>query len=206
MTEGICRSQMENARLSQSACLTVPARCTLNGIRVRFTLSTSPRLFRCHPNLSDEVNHNIVQSEIEGGVFLSDLPPATVLGRSGDAHGISAPEVSDTDLDFKGQGHPGAASAAGREAVHRRKSRPLRSAEETNRPPRRAAGAIFRSGNFPTLQPLPACSGRSRSSSTRVARRRSLQGPRAGGSWCWPGDLRAWCRSEESCRFRRRQA
>jgi len=70
---------MENARLSQSACLTVPARCTLNGIRVGFTLSTSPRLFRCHPNLSDEVNHNIVQSEIEGGVFLSDLPPATVL-------------------------------------------------------------------------------------------------------------------------------
>lgn len=35
--------------------------------------------FRPHPNLSDEVNHNIVQSEIEGGVFLSDLPPATVL-------------------------------------------------------------------------------------------------------------------------------
>jgi hypothetical protein len=32
-----------------------------------------------HPNLSDEVNHNIVQSEIEGGVFLKDLPSATVL-------------------------------------------------------------------------------------------------------------------------------
>ena len=32
-----------------------------------------------HPNLSDEVNHQIVQSEIEGGVFLPDLPPATVL-------------------------------------------------------------------------------------------------------------------------------
>jgi len=41
--------------------------------------SASPRLFRCHPNLSDEVNHNFVQSEIEGGVFLSDLPPSTVL-------------------------------------------------------------------------------------------------------------------------------
>jgi hypothetical protein len=40
---------------------------------------TSPRLFRLHSNLSDEVNHNIVQSEIEGGVFLKDLPPATVL-------------------------------------------------------------------------------------------------------------------------------
>lgn len=53
--------------------------CTLNGIRVRLYLSTSPQLFRCHPNLSDEVNHNIVQSEIEGGVFLNDLPPSTVL-------------------------------------------------------------------------------------------------------------------------------
>ena len=35
--------------------------------------------FATHPNLSDEVNRNIVQSEIEGGVFLGDLPPATVL-------------------------------------------------------------------------------------------------------------------------------
>ena len=42
-------------------------------------LSTCPHLFRSHPNLSDEVNHNIVQSEIEGGVFLNDLPPTTVL-------------------------------------------------------------------------------------------------------------------------------
>jgi len=32
-----------------------------------------------HPNLSDEVNRQIVQSEIEGGVYLQDLPPATVL-------------------------------------------------------------------------------------------------------------------------------
>lgn len=32
-----------------------------------------------HFNLSDAVNRQIVQSEIEGGVFLKDLPPATVL-------------------------------------------------------------------------------------------------------------------------------
>src|SRR5438128_3256007 len=32
-----------------------------------------------HPNLSDAVNRNIVQSEIEGGVFLDSLHPATVL-------------------------------------------------------------------------------------------------------------------------------
>jgi len=32
-----------------------------------------------HPNLSDQVNHQIVQSEVEGGVFLRDLPKPTVL-------------------------------------------------------------------------------------------------------------------------------
>ncbi len=36
-------------------------------------------LFEPHPNLSDEVNRNIVRSEIEGGVYLEELPPATVL-------------------------------------------------------------------------------------------------------------------------------
>jgi hypothetical protein len=36
-------------------------------------------MFMPHPNLSDEVNGGIVQSEIEGGVFLKDLPPSTVL-------------------------------------------------------------------------------------------------------------------------------
>lgn len=36
-------------------------------------------LFSPHPNLSDEVNHQIVQSEIEGGVFLNDLPSEAVL-------------------------------------------------------------------------------------------------------------------------------
>ena len=37
-------------------------------------MDTEPRLFSPHANLSDEVNHNIVQSEIEGGVYLQDLP------------------------------------------------------------------------------------------------------------------------------------
>ena len=36
-------------------------------------------LFSPHPNLHDDVNHNLVQSEIDGGVFLKDLPSATVL-------------------------------------------------------------------------------------------------------------------------------
>jgi hypothetical protein len=36
-------------------------------------------MFSPHPNLSDKVNSGIVQSEIEGGVSLKDLPPETVL-------------------------------------------------------------------------------------------------------------------------------
>jgi hypothetical protein len=66
--------------LDARGALARPAgQCRLNGSRVRLRLSASPDLFRCHPNLSDEVNRNIVQSEIEGGVFINELPPATVL-------------------------------------------------------------------------------------------------------------------------------
>jgi hypothetical protein len=36
-------------------------------------------MFTPHPNLSDEVNRNIVESEIEGGVFLDRLEPRCVL-------------------------------------------------------------------------------------------------------------------------------
>ena len=43
-----------------------------------FSLNSSS-LFRPHPNLSDEVNRNIVQSEIEGGVRLEDLQPGSKL-------------------------------------------------------------------------------------------------------------------------------
>jgi hypothetical protein len=36
-------------------------------------------MFVPHRNLSDEVNSNIVQSEIEGGVYLRDLPEESLL-------------------------------------------------------------------------------------------------------------------------------
>jgi len=39
----------------------------------------APVLFKPHPNLCDEVNRNIVQSEIEGGVHLDELPEGAVL-------------------------------------------------------------------------------------------------------------------------------
>jgi hypothetical protein len=37
------------------------------------------KLFEPHPNLSEEVNRNIIQSEIEGGVYLDDLSEGAVL-------------------------------------------------------------------------------------------------------------------------------
>ena len=43
------------------------------------TTVPNPNLFIPHPNWSDEVNHNIIQSEIEGGVHLDDLVEGTVL-------------------------------------------------------------------------------------------------------------------------------
>jgi hypothetical protein len=36
-------------------------------------------LFVANPRLSDSVNRNIIRSEIEGGVYLGDLPPGSVL-------------------------------------------------------------------------------------------------------------------------------
>ena len=39
----------------------------------------APPQFRPHPNLSDDVNRHIVQSEIEGGVRVEDLVPGSWL-------------------------------------------------------------------------------------------------------------------------------
>ena len=44
-----------------------------------FSVAQATSLFSPHPHLGDDVNHNLVQSDIEGGVFLKDLPSATVL-------------------------------------------------------------------------------------------------------------------------------
>ena len=38
-----------------------------------------PQLFEPSPHLSEAVNGNIVQSEIEGGVHLKDVEPGTIL-------------------------------------------------------------------------------------------------------------------------------
>lgn len=36
-------------------------------------------MFVPHPNLSDEINGNIIQSEIEGGVYLRELPDESTI-------------------------------------------------------------------------------------------------------------------------------
>jgi hypothetical protein len=43
------------------------------------TFISNPVLGATSPHLSDLVNRNIVQSEVEGGVHLRDLPPGSVL-------------------------------------------------------------------------------------------------------------------------------
>jgi hypothetical protein len=48
-----------------------------------------PNPFMPHPNFSDEVNRNIVQSEIEGGVCLDDLPEGAVLEVETQHHGYT---------------------------------------------------------------------------------------------------------------------
>jgi len=42
-------------------------------------MDTAIDLFRPHPNFSDQVNHNFAQSEIEGGVYLNELPEHATL-------------------------------------------------------------------------------------------------------------------------------
>ena len=61
-------------------------------------------LFVPHANLDDAVNHNLVQSEIEGGVFLRDLPSATVLQIQTQNHCYTAVLVNEGSALLSG--HP----------------------------------------------------------------------------------------------------
>jgi hypothetical protein len=61
-------------------------------------------MFTAHPNLSDEVNGNIVRSEIEGGVSLGDLPPSTVLEIQTQNHRYTAVFLSEGQALISG--HP----------------------------------------------------------------------------------------------------
>lgn len=71
--------------------------------QARFPVSQIPS-FAPHPNLSDEVNRHIIQSEIEGGVFLKDLPPDTVLQIRTQHHCYTAVLLGDSAALISG--HP----------------------------------------------------------------------------------------------------
>ena len=60
--------------------------------------------FAPHFNLSDEVNRHIIQSEIEGGVFLKDLAPETVLQIQTQHHLYTAVLIDDASAMISG--HP----------------------------------------------------------------------------------------------------
>lgn len=61
-------------------------------------------MFRAHPNLSDEVNRHIVQSEIEGGVFLEGQARDTVLQIQTQHHLYTAQLLGDNTAMLSG--HP----------------------------------------------------------------------------------------------------
>src|SRR5271166_6129871 len=61
-------------------------------------------MFMTHPNLRDAVNANIVQSEIEGGVSLGDLPPSTVLEIQAQLHRYTAVFLGESQALISG--HP----------------------------------------------------------------------------------------------------
>jgi hypothetical protein len=61
-------------------------------------------MFTPHPNLNDDVNSNIVQSEIEGGVSLGDLSPSTVLEIETQNHRYTAVFLGESQALISG--HP----------------------------------------------------------------------------------------------------
>ncbi len=61
-------------------------------------------MFTPHPNLNDDVNSNIVQSEIEGGVSLGDLSPSTVLEIETQNHRYTAVFLGESQAMISG--HP----------------------------------------------------------------------------------------------------
>ena len=48
-------------------------------VRMQDPEVAASHIFRPNPHLSDSINHNIVRSEVEGGVYLKDLPPESTI-------------------------------------------------------------------------------------------------------------------------------
>jgi hypothetical protein len=78
--------------------------CRILDFKAAIPMTLTLQLFAPHPNLSDTVNRHIIQSEIEGGVFLADLPPATVLEIQTQHHHYLAVTLSENSVLISG--HP----------------------------------------------------------------------------------------------------
>jgi len=74
------------------------------GFKAAIPMTLTLRLFAPHPNLNDIVNCRVIHSEIEGGVFLADLPPATVLKIQKQHHDYMAVTLSANSVLISG--HP----------------------------------------------------------------------------------------------------
>lgn len=94
-----CRGPNRPCPNGNSPILTVTLYCHQHYLPV-----ANLSFFTPHFNLSDEVNRHIIQSEIEGGVFLKDLPPETILQIQTQHHLYTAVLVDDASAMISG--HP----------------------------------------------------------------------------------------------------
>ena len=74
-------------------------------------------MFVPHPNLSDQINRNIIRSEIEGGVYLRDLPDQSELEVWTQNRGYRLTVLADGHALISG--HPEFCPGAGAGADHR---------------------------------------------------------------------------------------
>jgi hypothetical protein len=66
-------------------------------------MTPAPTLFMPHPCFSDEVNRNIAQSEIEGGVCLDELSDGAVLKVATQHHWYTIVNTSGGEALISGQ-------------------------------------------------------------------------------------------------------
>lgn len=69
--------------------------------------SPKPKLFEAHPNLSDEINKNIMDSELEGELYLKKIPVGkSIKVTTRNSEYIITRIKEPTFLDFTIVGHP----------------------------------------------------------------------------------------------------
>ena len=75
-------------------------------MRTQAPVPPSPDLFSPHPSLSDAINRNIIRSEVEGGVYLADLPPESGLEIATQNHFYTVQKRGQEETEMWISGHP----------------------------------------------------------------------------------------------------